>query len=154
MKQSLQLHYCCAFKFRSTFLGLIAASLLISTFNLSAATPFQIAQQAYLTAHNGSGGDEFGYTVAVSGNTVVVGAWGQNSASTGVNAPDIGTALDSGAAYIFVRDGTNWTQQAYLKASNTDAGDSFGGRVAISGDAVVVGASRGQQRHRGQWRPD
>ena len=44
---------------------------------------------------------------------------------------------------------TTWSQQAYLKASNSDAGDSFGFAVAVSGDTVVVGAyQRGQQRHR------
>ena len=46
----------------------------------------------------------------------------------------------SGAAYVFVRSGTTWSQQAYLKASNTEAGDQFGYSVAVSGDTVVVGA--------------
>src|SRR5262245_30008644 len=50
------------------------------------------------------------------------------------------SATDSGAAYVFVREGTNWSQQAYLKASNTGANDWFGWRVAVSGDTVVVGA--------------
>ena len=50
------------------------------------------------------------------------------------------SAVDSGAAYVFVRNGTTWTQQAYLKASNTGAGDQFGWSVAVSGDTVVVGA--------------
>ncbi len=46
----------------------------------------------------------------------------------------------AGAAYVFVRSGGVWAQQAYLKASNTNAGDLFGTSVAISGDTVVVGA--------------
>ena len=50
------------------------------------------------------------------------------------------SAGPSGAAYVFVRDGTTWTQQAYLKASNTGAGDGFGVSVAVSGGTVVVGA--------------
>ena len=51
------------------------------------------------------------------------------------------TALEyAGAVYVFVRDGTTWTQQAYLKASNTDMGDEFGASVAVSGETVVVGA--------------
>jgi hypothetical protein len=47
---------------------------------------------------------------------------------------------DSGAAYVFVRNGTSWTQQAYLKASNTEQGDYFGFSVSISEDTIVVGA--------------
>jgi hypothetical protein len=47
----------------------------------------------------------------------------------------------SGAAYVFVRQGTTWTQQAYLKASNTEAVDRFGRSVSISGDTIVVGAT-------------
>jgi hypothetical protein len=51
------------------------------------------------------------------------------------------SAAFAGAAYVFVRTGTVWTQQAYLKASNTNSGDFFGAGVAVSGDIVVVGAS-------------
>jgi hypothetical protein len=50
------------------------------------------------------------------------------------------SALDSGAAYVFVRSGTTWSQRAYLKASNTDAYDQFGYSVAVSGNTAVVGA--------------
>src|SRR5262249_44983298 len=99
------------------------------------------SQQAYLKASNTSGsagfpftGDEFGYSVAVSGDTVVVGAPFENSNATGVNSNQIdNSATHSGAAYIFVRNGTNWSQQAYLKASNTGEGDWFGSAVAASG---------------------
>src|SRR6185436_3414152 len=86
------------------------------------------------------GGDSFG-RVAVSGETVVVGAPAEGSNATGVNGNQSdNSATSSGAAYIFVRNGTNWSQQAYLKASNTGAGDAFGGSVAVSGDTVLVGA--------------
>jgi hypothetical protein len=79
--------------------------------------------------------------VAVSGNPAVVGAYGEASNATGVNGnQNDNTAPGSGAAYVFVRNGTNWSQQAYLKASNTDILDSFGDPVAVSGDTVVVGA--------------
>jgi hypothetical protein len=47
----------------------------------------------------------------------------------------------SGAAYVFVREGTTWSQQAYLKASNPELDDRFGGSLAISGDTIVVGAA-------------
>jgi hypothetical protein len=101
-----------------------------------------LAQQAYLKASNTGYGDSFGYSVAVSGDTVVVGAYGENSSATGVNGNQSdNSATFSGAAYIFVRNGATWSQQAYLKASNTGGGDSFGISVSVSGDTVVVGAS-------------
>ncbi len=99
------------------------------------------SQQAYLKASNTDAGDRFGSSVAVSGDTVVVGAHGEDSNATGVNGNQSdNSAVHAGAAYVFVRNGTTWSQQAYLKASNTDADDCFGGSVAVSGDTVVVGA--------------
>jgi hypothetical protein len=99
------------------------------------------SQQAYLKASNTGALDQFGYSVAVSGDTIVVGAYSEDSNATGVNG-DQGNdnAPDSGAAYVFVRSGTTWSQQAYLKASNTGADDRFGVEVAVSGDTIVVGA--------------
>lgn len=101
-------------------------------------------QQAYLKASNTEefyGPDYFGHAVAIAGDTVVVGAWGEDSTATGINGDETATrAQESGAAYVFVRSGANWTQQAYLKASNTGADDKFGRAVAISGDTIVVGA--------------
>src|SRR5205823_5417703 len=98
-------------------------------------------QQAYLKASNTGVNDLFGVSVAISGDTIVVGAYGEDSAATGVNGNQADNgAIDSGAAYVFVRSGSTWTQQAYLKASNTGASDFFGGSVAISGDTAVVGA--------------
>ena len=101
-----------------------------------------IAQQAYLKASDTTGGpDEFGLSVAISGDTLVVGAPYEASAATGVNGDQAdNSAADAGAAYVFARSGTVWTQQAYLKASNTNGGDGFAS-VAISGDTVVVGAT-------------
>jgi hypothetical protein len=104
------------------------------------------SQQAYLKASNPDVEDNFGAAVAVSGDTVVVGAYNESSNATGVNGDQTdNSAYHSGAAYVFVRNGTNWTQQAYLKASNTAAGDEFsgfyGGALAISGDTIVVGSS-------------
>src|SRR5215470_11011768 len=100
-----------------------------------------IAQQAYLKASNTGISDYFGWSVAVSGDTVVVGADQESSSATGVNGNQADdSASASGAAYVFVRNGTVWSQQAYLKASNTEASDQFGFSLAISGDTVVVGA--------------
>jgi hypothetical protein len=95
-------------------------------------------QQAYLKASNTDAGDFFGFSVSISGDTVVVGAFAEDSNANGNQGNN--SAGNAGAAYVFVRSGGSWTQQAYLKASNTDVGDSFGGSVAISGDTVVVGA--------------
>lgn len=99
------------------------------------------SQQAYLKASNTEALDEFGVSVSLDNDTAVIGAWLEDSETTGVNGDEgLNGAPDSGAAYIFVRNGTTWSQQAYLKASNTDARDKFGGRVAVSGDLVIVGA--------------
>src|SRR5204863_27977 len=98
-------------------------------------------QQAYLKASNTHAGDTFGFSVAVSGDTVVVGAPYESSNALGVNGnQNNNSAMAAGAAYVFVRNGTIWTQQAYRKASNAGAGDCFGLSVAVSGDTVVVGA--------------
>ncbi len=102
-----------------------------------------IAQQSYLKASNTGAADQFGWDVAVSGDTVVVAAVSEDSNATGVNGDqNNNSAGGSGAAYVFVRSGSTWSQQAYLKASNTEAGDAFGWSVALSGDTVVVGATR------------
>jgi hypothetical protein len=86
-------------------------------------------EQMKLTAPDGAAGDQFGYAVGISGDTVVVGA---------IDDDDAGTS--SGAAYVFVRSGAVWSYQAKLTASDAGAGDQLGRAVAISGDTVVVGA--------------
>ncbi|MCH7984763.1 MAG: hypothetical protein IIC28_12430, partial [Chloroflexi bacterium] len=86
------------------------------------------SQQAKLTAGDAAAGDFFGVSVAISGDTVVVGA-----------PFDADAGADSGSAYVFVRSGTTWSQQAKLTAGDAAAGDQFGCSVAISGDTVVAG---------------
>jgi hypothetical protein len=102
-------------------------------------------QEAFLKPTPGEG-DLFGNAVAIDGDTIVIGAPSEDSQSKGVNKdPDDDPywGFDAGAAYVFVRTAEgNWTQQAYLKASNTGQGDSFGWSVSISGDTIVVGAPR------------
>jgi len=100
------------------------------------------SQQAYIKASNPTEGDIFGGEVALDGDTLVVGAYSEGSSAQGVNGPqgDESAPL-SGAAYVFERSGTSWSQLAYLKASNTEADDIFGGSAAISGELVVCGAS-------------
>jgi FG-GAP repeat len=81
--------------------------------------------------------------VAVSGDTVVVGASEEASNAAGVNGnQDDNSANFSGAVYVFKRTNGGWAHQAYLKASNSEVGDSFGYAVAVSGELVAVGAWR------------
>ena len=105
------------------------------------------SQQAYIKASNTDALDFFGDHIALSGDILAVGAsnpgfWGEDSNATGVNGDDTNNfASSSGAVYVFTRDGTgSWSQQAYIKASNTDAEDWFGGSVALSGGTLAVGA--------------
>lgn len=104
------------------------------------------SQQAYVKASNTDFGDHFGCSVALSddGATLAVGACHEDSAAVGVggNHAD-NSAAEAGAVYVFTRHGTTWSQQAYLKASNTDPGDGFGDAVALSADGsmLAVGAS-------------
>lgn len=103
-------------------------------------------RQALLTGDNTESGDEFGRSVAIYGDTLVVGAYGESSPANTVNGiGSLNTAPVSGAAYVFVRTGTNWTQQAYLKPSDNFVGASrwfFGNSVAIFGDTVAIGAAQ------------
>lgn len=97
-------------------------------------------QQAYLKPST-TGFNNFGNTVAIDGDTIAIGADGEDSASTGINGSEVGTgAPSSGAVYVFTRSGTTWSQQAYIKSSNSQSGDQFGNSVALSHDTLAVGA--------------
>jgi cysteine-rich repeat protein len=103
------------------------------------------SQQAYIKASNTDAQDEFGWSVALSGdgNILAVGADKESSNATGIDGDQADdSASASGAAYVFVREGANWSQQAYVKASNTDLGDLFGYEVAVAndGNTLAVGA--------------
>lgn len=105
------------------------------------------SQQAYLKASNSRWGDYFGDRLALSadGNTLAVGAPYEDSAATGINGDATNDAApDSGAVFVFARAGTTWFQQAYVKASNTQADDHFGLSFSLSGDGntLAVGALR------------
>jgi hypothetical protein len=111
-------------------------------------------QQAYVKASNAEQSDHFGASVALSrdGNTLAATAHWESSAATGVNGNQHDNSIrQAGAVYVFTRTGTTWTQQAYVKASNTGRpgvgdvpgdGDQFGYSVALSGDGdtLAVGA--------------
>jgi trimeric autotransporter adhesin len=106
----------------------------------------QWRQQAYLKASNAAANDTFGVALALSadGHTLAVGADGEDSAATGVGGDEANNGAElSGAVYVFARQGTQWSQQAYVKASNTQAGDLFGSALALSADGhtLAVGAT-------------
>jgi hypothetical protein len=103
------------------------------------------SQQAYVKASNTEEDDQFGQSLAISsdGNTLAVAAWLEGSGTDGVggNQAD-NSAHQAGAVYTFTRNGSTWSQQAYIKASNSGRGDEFGCSLAMSGDGntLAVGA--------------
>ncbi len=106
------------------------------------------SQQAYIKASNAAASDQFGTGVTLSSDasTLAVGATGEDSAATGIDGNQADNSVsNAGAVYVFTRSGTAWTQQAYVKQSNTGASSSFGGFEAISlsndGSVMAVGAS-------------
>jgi FG-GAP repeat/PKD domain len=85
-------------------------------------------QQAKLVPSDGVDNGEFGCSVSIDGNTVLIGA-----------RADDENGLTSGSAYVFTRTGTTWTQQAKLLASDGIGGEEFGYSVSISGDTALIG---------------
>ncbi|MBV9210874.1 MAG: VCBS repeat-containing protein [Acidobacteria bacterium] len=88
------------------------------------------AVEAHLIGPERTPGDEFGHSVAIDGDTIVVSAWADNT--------DAGN--DTGSATVFSRNGTTWTQQAFLTATDPHVEDFFGTSVAINGSTIAVGA--------------
>ena len=111
-------------------LGVGAATLLALTVASGAAGGPSDAEQTHLTAPDAAAGDQFGWDVAISGDTLIVGAPFDDDAGD-----------DAGSAYVFTRDeGGGWSQVAKLTAPDAAAGDWFGWSVALSGDTLIVGA--------------
>ena len=113
-----------------------------------------IKQVAYIKASNAEAYDHFacgggnqghtGTSIAISGdaNTMAVGAPFESGGSPGVNGNQAdNSAYAAGAVYVYARQGDAWTQQAYVKASNTDAYDSFGFAVALNADGTTLAVS-------------
>ncbi|MEL7160434.1 MAG: hypothetical protein AAFN92_06735 [Bacteroidota bacterium] len=92
-------------------------------------------QRAKLVADDRASSDEFGYSIAISGQTIVVGARLEDEDANGGNPQG-----NAGSAYVFALDNGSWTQQAKLVANDRASLDQFGYSVAISGQAIVVGA--------------
>jgi len=97
--------------------------------------------QAYLKSSNTGEHDRFGSSVALYGDALIVGAPGESSSASGINGDQLDDSTPgAGAVYAFTRNAEGeWSQQAYIKASNTD-GDGFGHSVALLGDTLAVGA--------------
>ncbi len=122
-----------------------SASGAVYVFTRSSTTSGIWIQEAYIKASNTGGGDAFGYSVALSndGNTLAVGAIYEDSNAAGINGDESNaSALNSGAVYVFTRttSGT-WTQEAYIKASNTDSSDIFGFNITLSSDGNTLAVS-------------
>ena len=100
------------------------------------------SQQAYLKASNTDATDLFGISLAISddGETLVISALDEDGSTQGINGQDDNESRGSGAVYVFTRDGVQWTQQAYLKSSNSGRNDAFS-MVALSGDGNTLGVS-------------
>lgn len=90
-------------------------------------------KQAQLVPPTPSLGLVFGISVAVSGETIAIGA----------SQDDEAGSLNSGAVYVFTRSGVSWTLQQRLIASDASAGAGFGRSVAIDGNSLAVGAHLG-----------
>jgi hypothetical protein len=98
-------------------------------------------QQAYLKASNTESGDSFGFALALSGdgNTLAVSANLEAGGAVGINGNQADeSAAGAGAVYVFARTGDSWSQQAYVKPSNIEAGDRFGYSVALSDDGATL----------------
>jgi len=108
-------------------------------------SPGQFVQQTYLKASNADAGDDFGRVIALSadGMTLVVGAFREDSPSHGINQSQDNQVADTaigsfGAVYLFVRKDAGWSQDAYIKASNSEVDDWFGRSLALSADGTTL----------------
>ena len=107
------------------------------------------SQQAYLKPGKNTYVQAFGTNIAISGDIAVVGTEQEASSTSGVNAAEgDGLAAEAGAAWVFVRKGAKWSPDAFIKATNTEAGDDFG-HVALDGNWLAVGAPGEASKARG-----
>ena len=114
-----------------------ASPILTSTYTINVDRNL-VLQHTFADAPFGAAFDAIGWTVATDGNRIVVGAPNEDSDAdpTTANA----SASQSGAAYVYVRNGAAWQYEAFVKAPNAEAGDLFGNDVDISGNWIIVGA--------------
>ncbi|MBS3741971.1 MAG: FG-GAP repeat protein, partial [Candidatus Cloacimonetes bacterium] len=103
--------------------------LIICLFFVTTGLPANWADEFKITASDGDPTDFFGCSVSIDGDYAIIGS-----------ASDNVTGLNSGSAYIFHRNGTTWTEQQKLTASDSDGNDNFGYSVSIDGDYAIIGA--------------
>lgn len=114
---------------------MLAAAFLAAPILHAAPPPVSLAQLAELTPSQRASQDWFGFSTAVSGNTVVVGAFDANIETFG-------------AAYVYVKPASGWANMTQVaKLTSSDNGQGFGTSVAISGDTIVVGAANTSNFH-------
>lgn len=112
---------------RRQLLGVLTASML-AAISACSAVPVDVTT---LVADDGDANEFFGFSVAIAGDIVVVGAQGDDE-----------NGDESGAAYVFTRSDAGWSQEAKLTAADAEAGDQFGGSIALFGETLLVGARR------------
>lgn len=97
-------------------------------------------QQAYIKADHPSETPVFGFALALSGNTLLVGVPYEDSSASGINATPVdASVVNSGAVYVFVWNGDTWIRQAYIKAPSVRSEDYLGFSAVIDGDTIAVG---------------
>jgi hypothetical protein len=99
--------------------------------------------QTYIKAPNANAGDYFGRAVSLSADKLAIGAYGEASCSTSIATSTTSAnrgCNEAGAVYVYVRSGTVWSFEAYIKAPNANADDRFGSAVSLSGDTLAGGA--------------
>jgi hypothetical protein len=102
------------------------------------AAPAAAQTAAFVQNAEGPANSNFGYAIAVDGNTAVIGARLESSSG--------------GAAYVVVRSGATWVLQQRLQADDATSSAQFGSSVAISGETLIVGSTVGTHRRRCDWR--
>lgn len=127
-----------------TSIGILARWLLSLACLLAGGAPAALAQQGlafsnYIKSANPDPHDAFGSRVVVSGDLLAIGAYGEDG-GTATHLPDDDSRVDSGAVYIYRRQGYSWVFEAYIKAPNASPGDLFGWSLDLEGDTLVVGA--------------
>ena len=141
---------------RIVILGLAAIVIPVAAQSPSggSAPAAKVSQTAYLKASNTEASDHFGcggvlqghtgqgVAISADGMTLAVGAPHEASGSSGINGNQRDNSVfDAGAVYVYLRSGSRWTQQAYLKASNPQANAAFGHAVALSADGNTMAVS-------------
>jgi len=106
------------------------------------------SQEAYIKASRGETSDGFGFATSISadGNTIAIGSGDEACLTPGIDPPGCaddappgrGANIWVGAAYVFVKNGTTWSEQSFIKAPNARPYNSFGVRLALSGDGNAL----------------